>query len=181
MTSRGSQDSNKLSLSKSKTQVGMSLVFVRIFTFWMRYFILSQTVPKKKNDLVSCVDCVTAAWLVLIIDACLHFCCSSFFKKISDHSEFFCSFFHTFFSSSRPASKTHNVLIPTYHTEAHKKLNPLLLPSPRSLRWTLCRSGHFAFQSHYMAVLLRLSAAQTRENSVCPCDRVPERRFRNES
>lgn len=52
--------------------------------------------------------------------------------------------------------ESHNIWTTTYHTEAHKKLNL------HSLRWMLCWSRHFAFWSHYIAVLLRW------ENSSCP-------------
>lgn len=63
--------------------------------------------------------------------------------------------------------ESHNIWTTTYHTEAHKKLNL------HSLRWMLCWSRHFAFWSHYIAVLLRW------ENSSCPHNSIHTQNFRN--
>ncbi len=121
----------------------------------MQYFILSQTIHKKASS----VDCVTAVWLILIIDACLEVCWVTVFKfQIIQGMGFFVLFF--FHPSCSPvgrlqqSSKSHNIWIATYHTQARKKLNL------HSLRWMLWWSAHFAFQTHYSAVLLCLSCAQ---------------------
>lgn len=139
----------KLSRHKPKQECLLPLLK---YSFWVK----PAKILSSKQNKTSPVDCVTA---VLIIDACLKICWASRLK-ISDHSGFV--FFPPSQFSCPPQSlkESHNVWIATYHTQACKKLNL------HSLRWMLCWSGHFAFQSHYIAVMLCSSSAQRRETVV---------------
>lgn len=142
----------------------------------MQYFIPSQTTQntvKKQPPKVSSVDCVTAVLLVLIIDACLEFCCASFFKFQIIHGGFFPPTCAPVGWPPQSLKESHNIWIATYHTQARKKLN--------LHRWMLRWSAHFAFQSHYIAVLHCSSPTQRGGNSGGPCNCVHEQHFRNES
>lgn len=129
MTSRGSFMTFGVGTAKAQPPqilVGMSLAFVKILN--SRCNISFQVKPpkilsKKQPPKVSSVDCVTAVLLVLIIDACLEFCCASFFKFQIIHGGFFPPTCAPVGWPPQSLKESHNIWIATYHTQARKKLN----------------------------------------------------------